>query len=57
MFRSSSDHHQGFQYMYKLHYALPLLIAVSLMYAGGVPDTRCIYVGGCVSFLVMIVVC
>jgi hypothetical protein len=57
MFRSSSDHHQGLLYMYKLHYALSLFIFGSLMNAGGVPYTRCIYVGGGVSFLVMIVVC
>jgi hypothetical protein len=34
MFRSWSDHHQGLQYMNKLHYALSLFIAGSLMYAG-----------------------
>lgn len=35
MFPSLSDYHQGILYMYKLHYALSLFIAGSLMYAGG----------------------
>jgi hypothetical protein len=55
MFRLSSDHHQGLQYMYTLHYALSVIIAGSSMYTGGFLIR--VYIGGGVSFSVMIIVC